>query len=166
MENNFKNTDCGALGKATEVGLKAVLHLSQKVAKAGRTDLRKANICYEVKTGAGELGLVGGKLIKGSSMVIYIPVVNENGAIYQQEGFVMSRELFLETLDKIGLIREKTSTSGQRKITIQTFWIHSKNKPHGTKYAQMLDAFYGLEGEGVELLQDWLIRHLCSNGEG
>jgi hypothetical protein len=156
MENRFSDIDHGAFGKATEESVKAFLHLKVGVSKAGRTDLRKANICYEVKTGAGELGLVGGKLVKGSTMVIYIPVVDETAEIYEQEGFVMSRELFLETLDGCGLIREKTSTSGIRKVTIQTFWNRKLNKPHGKGYQRMLDAFYALEGNGVQTLEEWL----------
>lgn len=156
MENRFKTTDCGRCGKATEESVKAFLHLKVGVSKAGRTDLRKANVCYEVKTGAGELGLAGGKLVKGSTMVIYIPVVDETAEIYEQEGFVMSRELFLETLDGCGLIREKTSTSGIRKVTIQTFWNKKQNKPHGKGYQKMLDAFYDLEGNGVQTLEEWL----------
>lgn len=160
MENRFKTTDCGAYGKATEETIKAFLHLKVNVAKAGRTDLRKANVCYEVKTGAGELGLVGGKLVKGSTMVIYIPVVDENAMISQQEGFVMSRELFLEVLEGCGLIREKTSTSGIRKVTIQTFWNRKLNKPHGKGYQRMLDAFYNLEGNGVQTFEEWLWEQL------
>jgi hypothetical protein len=152
--NNFN--DCGIYGKATEMAIKEFLHLKVKVARQGQTDMRKAKTCYEIKTGAGELGNIGGKLVKGSTMVIYIPVVNENRSIDEQEGFVMSREMFLETLENCGMIREKTATNGTRKITIQTFWNRSKNQPHGKGYARMLDAFYDLEGNGVQTLQDWL----------
>ena len=156
MENNYKMTDCGGWGKTGEKSIKEFLNLKVSVSKAGCTDLRKANICYEVKTGAGELGLVGGKLVKGSTMVIYIPVIDETAEIYEQEGFVMSRELFLDTLEGCGLIREKTSTSGARKVTIQTFWNRKLNKPHGKGYQKMLDAFYDLEGNGVQTLEEWL----------
>ena len=156
MEVKYKSTDCGAYGKATEESVKAFLHLKVNVSRAGRTDLRKDHVCYEVKTGAGELGLAGGKLVKGSTMVIYIPVIDETADITAQEGFVMSRDLFLETLDECGLIREKTSTSGQRKVTIQTFWNRKQNKPHGKGYQRMLDAFYDLEGNGVQTLEEWL----------
>lgn len=153
--NNFN--DCGIYGKATEMNLKAFLNLTVKVARAGQTDLRKSHVRYEIKTGAGELGNIGEKLVKGSSMVVYIPVVNENKSIVEQEGFVMSRELFLETLENCGMIREKTATNGTRKVTIQTFWNRSKNAPHGKGYGRMLDAFYDLEGNGVQTLQDWIM---------
>ena len=154
MVNNYLNDKDGGINKSTEEAIKAFLHLKVCVAKAGRTDLRKANICYEVKTGAGELGDFGGKLVKGSSKVIYIPVINEAEPIEKQEGFVMSRELFLSILDDCGMIREKTSSKGVRKITIQTFWNRSKNAPHGSKYFKMLDAFY--QSEEVEAFEEWL----------
>lgn len=156
MENRFKTTDHGAFGKATEESIKAYLHLKVCVSKAGRADLRKGGTYYEVKTGAGELGLAGGALIKGASTVIYIPVIDETAEITAQEGFVMSKEIFLQVLDGCGLIREKTSTSGVRKVTIQTFWNRKQNKPHGTGYQRMLDAFYDLEGNGVQTLEEWL----------
>lgn len=160
MEIYGNNTnDCGRFGKSTEMGLKAYLHLAVKVAKAGQTDLRKKGIRYEVKTGAGELGSVGGKLVKGSSMVVFVPVVNESIEVEKQEGFVMSRELFLEILDSCGLIREKTATNGTRKVTIQTFWNRSKNQPHGKKYGLLLDALYSREGDGVQLLAEWFEEH-------
>jgi hypothetical protein len=150
----YKANDDGRIGKATEKGIKAVLHLTEKVAGVGRTDLRKGGVCYEVKTGAGELGSAGGKLVKGSSMVIYIPVVDENATIARQEGFVMSRELFLDILGECGMIREKTATDGSRKITIQTFWNRKQNKPHGKGLDRMLEAFYN--AEGVQTLEEWL----------
>ena len=153
--NNFN--DCGIYGRATEMNLKALLDLTIKVARPGKTDLRKKRICYEIKTGAGELGNIGEKLVKGATMVVYIPVVNENMSIVDQEGFVMSRDLFLEVLQNCGMIREKTATNGTRKITIQTFWNRSKNAPHGKGYGRMLDAFYDLEGNGVQTLQDWIM---------
>ena len=153
---NYKEHDDGKIGKATEEAVKEFLGLKVCVAKAGRTDMRKARICYEIKTGAGELGDLDGKLLKGSTMVIYIPVVDENLSVDRQEGFVMSKQVFIETLGSLGLIREKTSTAGTRKITIQTFWNRSKNKPHGRGLAKMLDAFYSMEGEEVQTLQDWL----------
>ena len=144
----------GRFGEGVEKELKDFLNLKVCVAKAGRTDMRKANICYEVKTGAGELGDVGSKLIKGSSMVVYIPVVNESLTIQDQEGFVMKREVFLEILTECGLIREKTSSKGVRKITIQTFWNRTKNAPHGKGYNKMLEAFYGCDS--VMPLDIWL----------
>ena len=152
--------DSGRIGKNFEVELKATLKLIPKVARPGRTDLRKNHVCYEIKTGAGELGNIGDKLVKGSSMVIFVPVVDENRNFFKQEGFVMSRDLFLEVLENCGMIREKTATNGTKKMTIQTFWNRSKNAPHGKGYARMLDAFYDLEGNGVQTFTDWLFEVL------
>lgn len=157
MTIEYSTIDFGRFGKATEKSLKEALGLVAKVAKQGRTDLRKARVCYEVKTGAGELGNLGEKLVKGSSMVVYVPVVDESVAVYEQEGFVLSREAFLATLEACGLIREKTSTAGVRKITIQTFWNRARNKPHGKGYARMLEAFGTLVASGEAItLQEWL----------
>lgn len=152
---NKKN--CGAYGIACEMELKRFLHLKVKVSEPNQTDLRKARVCYEVKTGAGELGDEGQKLVKGASYVIYVPVVDESRAVNEQEGFVMNKAIFLETLDSLGMIRRKTSSCGMPKITIQTFWNRKQNKPHGKKLFEMLDAFYTLTDSGeAQTLQDWL----------
>jgi hypothetical protein len=74
--------------------------------------------------------------------VIYVPVVIEAWPVEKQEGFVLERETFLELLEEVGLVRHKISTSGQDRVTIQTFWNHSKNKPHGKKYFALLDKLY------------------------
>ena len=152
ISNNEKHD--GRYGTATERAVKEFLHLKVCVAKAGRTDMRKANTCYEIKTGAGELGNVGEKLVKGSTMVIYVPVVDDSLPIERQEGFVMEREVFLDILNECGMIREKTSTAGVRKVTIQTFWNRAQNKPHGKGLDRMLEAFYN--NEDVKTLEDWL----------
>jgi hypothetical protein len=155
MINTYVAKDCGGAGKTTEKAFKEALGLKVCVSRPGRTDMRKAHTCYEIKTGAGELGDAGGKLLKGCTKVIYVPVVDCEKAVEQQEGFVMSREVFLEVLEQCGLIREKTSTKGVRKVTIQTFWNVSRGKPNGRGYARMLEAFYSREGTEVQTLQDW-----------
>lgn len=160
MEIINKLENCGAYGIATEKAVKEALHLLVKVSRQGRTDVRKNFTCYEIKTGAGELGNKGEKLLKGSTMVVYIPLPLESKDgtldIKAQEGFVMSREIFLSTLENIKMLREKKPTSGKQKITIQTFWNRSKMQPHGRGYFKMLDAFYELEGQGVTTLTEWL----------
>lgn len=153
MKNIYNTNDCGAFGKTTERALKEFLGLKVKVAKQGCTDVTKARIHYEVKTGAGELGNLGEKLVKGSSMVIYIPVVDMDAGIEQQQGYVLPKEIFLDVLNACGLIREKTSTEGTRKVTIQTFWIASKNKPHGRKYFRLVEL---LEENCDMTLAEWL----------
>lgn len=136
----YKPTDTGALGKAFERACKEHLHMLSKVSRAGRSDMRRANVYHEIKTGGGELGNDGEKLVKGSSRVIYCPVVDGEKELEEQVAFVLSRADFLLVLESCGLLREKTSTSGQRKITIQTFWNNKLNAPHGKKYFKLLDA--------------------------
>ena len=113
--------------------------MQSKVAAPGRTDMRRAAQCYEVKTGAGELGRLGDKLVKGSRYVIYCPVINPDKELTEQRAYVLTRDTFLKVLSEAGLLREKTSTNGERKITIQTFWNNKLNAPHGKKYFKLLD---------------------------
>ena len=135
--------DSGRFGKAIEMSA------------SGRAFVQRQNgidayLHYkhiEVKTGSGELGSVNGKLIKGCSKVIYIPVVVENADgtvdLSRQEGFYLRRETFLNVLDDLGLIREKTSTTGRRVVSIQTIWNRKLNKPHSAKkYNMLIDALY------------------------
>lgn len=140
VKYGYKPTDTGAIGKSFERACKEHLHMLSKVARAGRSDMRRANVCYEIKSGGGELGNDGEKLVKGSSRVIYCPVVDGEKALEKQVAFVLSREDFLLVLESCGLLREKISTNGQRKITIQTFWNNKLNAPHGKKYFKLLDA--------------------------
>ena len=136
----YKTTDTGATGKAFERACKEHLHMLSKVARAGQSDLRRAKVYYEVKTSSGELGNDGEKLVKGSSHVIYCPRVESNKELDEQTAFVLSRADFLLVLESCGLLREKISTNGQRKITIQTFWNNKLNAPHGKKYFKLLGA--------------------------
>lgn len=137
---NYKATDSGKLGKACERDLKAAFNQRAVVSKQGKIDFRRDHKCAEVKTGAGELDQVLRSSVK---YVIYVPVVNESLPVTAQEGFVLRREAFLECLESCGLIRySKKSTSGQVKVTIQTFWVHKENKPHGRKYYALLDSLY------------------------
>lgn len=150
----YKETDCGAMGKTFERDLKMLFGQADKVASPGKTDLRRRYKNIECKTNAGELGEVGGKLIKGSSLVIYVPVVNMELPVEKQEGFLIDRAVFLEILEELELIRTKKSTSGKMKVTIQTIWNHKQNKPHSLKkYNALLDALY----ERCEMtLEEWV----------
>ena len=153
----YKSTDTGATGKAFERACKEHLHMLSKVARAGRSDLRRANVYHEVKTGSGELGNDGEKLIKGSSRVIYCPRVESEKELEKQVAFVLSRADFLLVLESCGLLREKVSTNGQRKITIQTFWNHKLDAPHGKKYFKLLEALNTCVACGQAMtFTDWL----------
>lgn len=136
---NYLNTDSGKFGKAFERDLKAEFKQRAVVSKQGKIDFRRDNKCAEVKTGGGELDQLLHSSVK---YVIYVPVVNEGLPVTAQEGFILHREVFLECLEACGLIRNKISTSGQAKVTIQTFWNHKENKPHGKKYYKLLDSLY------------------------
>lgn len=141
--------DSGAWGKAFERSLKVWFGMLDKVAKPGRVDFRRARTGYEVKTGAGEIkALFDSKL----RYVVFVPVVQPEQGLLRQEGFVVDRAVFLETLDNLGLIRSKITTAGNPTVSIQTFWNHSKNKPHGAKYYALLDALYN---ECVMTLEDF-----------
>ena len=136
---NYKTIDSGAFGKAFERDLKAEFNQKAKVAKQGKIDFRRDHKCFEVKTGAGELdGLLKSKV----KYVIYVPVVEADRAVTEQEGFILDKAIFLEVLTACNLIRHKVSTSGQEKVTIQTFWNRAKNAPHGKGYARLLDGLY------------------------
>ena len=140
MENyGYKVEDSGKMGKTFERDLKALFSQKAIVAKQGKIDFRRDRKCYEVKTGAGELDY----LLKSSiKFVVYVPVVHMDLPIDAQEGFILNRADFLQILEEVGLIREKTSTAGAHKVTIQTFWNNKKNAPHGAKYEKLLDRLY------------------------
>ena len=159
VKYGYKPTDTGATGKAFERACKEHLHMISKVARAGQSDLRRAKVYYEVKTSSGELGNDGEKLVKGSSRVIYCPRVESDKELEKQVAFVLNREDFLHVLESCGLLREKTSTNGQRKITIQTFWNNKLNAPHGKKYFKLLDALKACVACGHAMrFSDWLIK--------
>lgn len=138
----YKITDAGRFGKALE----RTLDGRDKARTAGRVDWVYMRSRFEVKTGAGELGNLGERLVKGASQVLYVPVVHEDGLgevdLHGQEGFILTREAFLDALTEAGALREKTSTAGVRKVTIQTFWNRKQDKPHGSLYYRLLDALY------------------------
>lgn len=136
---NYKMTDSGMTGKTFERDLKAAFNQRAQVAKQGKIDFRRARVCYEVKTGAGELDYLMRSRIR---YVVYVPVVNMERDVTAQEGFIMERDAFLTALDSVGLIRRKTATCGAERVTIQTFWNAKQGKPHGAKYPKLLDELY------------------------
>lgn len=145
--------DTGLNNKAVEIAIKAYYGKELKMSPAGKTDLRIGSRNAEVKTGAGELGSLGDRLLKGSGMVVYIPVLLLDYPITMQDGYVLERNDFLDALDEAGAIRTKTSTAGTRRVTIQTFWVAKDNKPHGRLLDRMLNAFDEHDAEAlVDLL--------------
>lgn len=139
----YNHNDDGNRGKTFERDLKVKLDKADELSAAGKIDLRYSRKCIECKTGSGELGEVGSKMLKGNSLVIYVPVVDMDAPVEKQEGFVLSRDKFLEILSELELIRTKTSTKGKLIYSIQTIWNHKQNKPHSKKkYEALLDALY------------------------
>ena len=150
----YKASDDGAMGKTFERDLKVFLGQADKVASPDKADFRRRYKNGEIKTGAGELGYVCGKLVKGSSFVVYVPVVDMDKPIEKQEGFILDRVTFIEMLDELGLIRTKKTTHGTMKVTIQTFWNHKQGKPTSVKkYNALLDALYE---RCAYTLEEWL----------
>lgn len=146
--------DSGLIGDALEYAVKDFYGRPLVMSKQNKTDIRIGGRNYEIKNGGGELGNFGGKLIKGSGAMIYVPVVLVDYPLSMQDGYVMDRADFLEALEEAGAIRRKTPTAGVEKVTIQTFWNRSKNKPHGRLLSKMLEAFDNHDGEElVEFLQ-------------
>lgn len=138
---NYSLADCGAFGKAFESAL-----TGKRCKTQNKIDRWIGKTKIEVKTSAGELGNAGSVLLPHCSKVLYcpVPLMGNDGYIdaYKQEAFLLTREAFLDALAEAGAIREKTSTAGFRKVTIQTFWNRKANKPHGALLYRLLDAMY------------------------
>lgn len=156
---NANPKNCGWRGDAFETGTKEFLGFKNPhVSKSGRPDLRRGGRWYEFKHSAGELGIVNDKLVKGSSMVCYAPIIRDNDELADIKAYVLSRENFLAILETVDLLREKTSTNGQRKITIQTFWVNKSNKPNGKKYFYLTSALEKAVQEGYAMrFSEWLV---------
>lgn len=147
--------DSGLVGDALELAIKDFYGRPLVISKQGHSDIRIGNRNYEIKNGGGELGNEDGKLVKGSGWAIYVPVVLVDYPLSRQDGYVMTRQDFIDSLDEAGAIRRKTSTSGQKKVTIQTFWNRKLNKPHGRLMFRMIEAF---ESRDNEELCEFLMR--------
>lgn len=142
-----REKDSGLVGDALELAIKSYFSRPLIISKQGRSDIRINNRNYEIKSGGGELGNLGGKLVRGSGMVIYVPVVLLDYPLTMQDGYVIDRADFLEALEEAEAIRRKKSSSGQEKVTIQTFWNRKLNKPHGKLYFRMVEAFDSKDNE-------------------
>lgn len=138
---SYSLADNGAFGKAFESAL-----TGKRCKAQNKVDRWLGKVRLEVKTGAGELGNAGSRLLAHTDKVVYcpVPVADADGYVdpYKQEAFLLTREAFLQALAEAGALREKTSTAGIRKVTIQTFWNRKANKPHGALLYRLLDALY------------------------
>ena len=133
-------------GNAFERALHVLNGENPYVSAKGEIDLRiKVDTsvvnfnCCECKTGAGELR----NDCKGNKYMIYCPVVDLDKPLYEQEGFVILRSVFIEGLKTSEVYRDtKKTTNGYKIHAIQTFWNHSKNSRHGRKIFALLDMLY------------------------
>lgn len=152
--------DSGLPGDALELAIKDFYGKPLVISRQGHADIRIGTRNFEIKSGAGELGdAYTRKLLRGSGRVLYVPVVYYDQPLMRQDGYVMDRADFLDALEEAGAIRwSKKSTSNGLRVTIQTFWVRSKNKPHGRLLSRMLDAFESRENEELceFLLKDTL----------
>jgi len=141
MKNYYTNRGQGNLGCNTEANLNKFLGRSPICHGQGQVDIyRLDGHNTEVKTGSGVI-CEGSefKPWKGSTVVIYVPVVNEDLPIEKQEGFVIKRDVFVKILQDLNLCKYD---KGRDKWNINTLWNRSKNAPHGTKIFRLLDRLY------------------------
>lgn len=144
--DNCKATDCGALGKAFEIATRAFIQPKSKrttVTKAGKwygdilTRRNNETLRIEVKTACGELAIVDtldfniDDLLPKADLVIYCPEVTFT-VKPEQQGFVFTREQFLEMLDGYNgsgsLLRVKPATNGGYRVSLQSFLSDSRPK--------------------------------------
>lgn len=122
----FKESDSGKYGKAFEIAVKIFFNggrgNAHKVALKGHTDMIYHGERYEIKSNCGELGAD----MMSKDYVIY-SMDNIVDCFYPLTAVVMTPSEFMNMLDRLGLIRTKTSTSGTVKTTIQSY-KNSKRK--------------------------------------
>lgn len=159
--NGMNVADSGRFGKAVEMAMTEKSY----VKASGKCDWTHLRERFEIKTGAGELKITRTGKIAHCKKILYIPVPVESASEtlnpFEQEGFILDADDFLEILQDVGLFREsKKKTDGSYTAAIQTFWNRKKNAPHGKGYERLLDALYD---RCEETLEDFLER---TYGEG
>jgi hypothetical protein len=142
-----KNIDSGLLGKLYEMEIKKALGCmnGKNISKATQVDTRKNGFAIEIKQGASEIEMLFTN--KKIDYIFYCPDFLESDNVMLCT-YVLTKSDFLQVLESCGLIRMKTSTSGQVKHTIQSY------KNSNKKYNLFLD---GLE-EHSETISEWLER--------
>lgn len=136
----------GFYGDTFEDSIRNYLGIERGVARGNRTDLIINGKRCEIKTGAGELKSVYGKLLFGVSSVIYCPVVNPKLPLHRQEAFYLTRDNFIAVLNECGLIRTKVTTNGRDIFALQTIYNHTQQKPHSLKtFTKFIDGLYNNE---------------------
>ena len=123
--DNFKESDMGKYGKAFEINVKLVLNgnrgNSSKVSAKGKTDVQYHGKKLEIKSNCGELE----KIVKNDFVVYTMDNVRD----FQnpERAAVIPANEFFQMMEKLGLVREKKTTGGYIKTTIQSY-KNSKRK--------------------------------------
>lgn len=122
----FKDSDSGKYGKAFEIAVKIFFNggrgNAHKVALKGHTDMIYHGYKIEIKSNCGELGAD----MMSKDYVIY-SMDNMVDCFCPLTAVIMTPSEFMNMLDRLGLIRTKTSTGGAVKTTIQSY-KNSKRK--------------------------------------
>lgn len=122
---NFKANDSGKYGKAFEINVKRALNggrgNSSKVSAKGKTDVQYHGKKLEIKSNCGEL-----EKISKNDYVVY---TMDNVAEFDKPWYasVIPADEFFQMMEDLGLVREKKTTGGYTKTTIQTY-KNSKKK--------------------------------------
>ena len=123
--DNFKFNDSGKYGKAFEINVKRALNggrgNSSKVSAKGKTDVQYHGKKLEIKSNCGEL-----EKISKNDYVVYSM---DNMAEFDKPWYasVIPADEFFQMMESLGLVREKKTTGGYIKTTIQSY-KNSKKK--------------------------------------
>lgn len=153
----FNDYDDGKFGKLME----QILSRKEYCERQNAPDLYGHRRRIEIKTSAGTLSDDMGNILKGISTVFYFPVVRieENGMLdlEKQEGYILTKENFIQAIQDAGLFRIRKGTDGRDRYAINTFWNRKKNAPHGKKYFTLCEL---LEQNCIETYAEWLDREI------
>lgn len=123
--DNFKPNDSGKYGKAFEINVKLTLNgnrgNSGRVSAKGKIDVQYKGKKLEIKSNCGEL-----EKIAKNDFVIYT-MDNERDFQSPERASVIPADEFFQMMESLGLVREKKTTGGYIKTTIQTY-KNSKKK--------------------------------------
>lgn len=121
----FKESDAGKYGKAFEINVKLTLNgnrgNSSKVSAKGKADVKYHGLTLEIKSNCGEL-----EKIARNDFVVYT-MDNVNDFQSPERASVIPANEFFQMMEKLGLVREKKTTNGYTKTTIQSY-KNSKKK--------------------------------------
>lgn len=145
---NFSEKDSGRMGKIYEIVTKLYLNgyrgNSCIVSSKGKVDVIYKGKKMEVKSNCGELDDI---LKRNCDGVIYT-MSNKEMVFTPENGRVFTADDFIETIEVLDLVREKRSSSGYMRTTIQSY---ANSKKKATRLANALSERPTLE-EWIESL--------------